>query len=94
MTTDYTHRFAAVVPIGTLAQRKAGKRLARFIWSNDDTDGEGLHDDCLMALVLARFGSVHGWDGTDPLKGDYTGFAEKAGDEGPAVDLGEWGPIG
>ncbi len=41
---------------------------------DDDEDGDGLHDDCLIALVLARFGSVHGWDRTDPLKGDFSGF--------------------
>ena len=27
-----------------------------------DDDGDGLHDDCVMALVMARFGAVHGWD--------------------------------
>lgn len=28
-----------------------------------DEDGDGLHDDLVLALVMARFGAVHGWEG-------------------------------
>jgi phage terminase large subunit-like protein len=64
---------------------------------DDDEDGEGLHDDCLMALVMARFGAVHGWEKIgDPCAGDWSGFSGAIdGDIGPVdtAGLGDWSPL-
>lgn len=58
----------------------------------DDAEGDGLHDDCLMALVLGRFGAVHGWDRDgDPLKGDFTGFGGQS-PRAPKPGASEPGP--
>lgn len=61
---------------------------------NDDGDEEELHDDCLIALVLARWGSVHAWDHHDPLAGDLSGFVGGASQTlGGLEGLGGWGAV-
>lgn len=61
---------------------------------NADGDEEELHDDTLIALVLARWGSVHEWDHHDPLAGDVSAFAEQALGQGGNVAADDgWGAV-
>lgn len=64
--------------------------------TTEDEDDED-HDDCVISLALANWGRVHGWEGGDPLKGDFSGFdPDRPMDEsGPttAGDLGGWGAV-
>lgn len=83
---------AEMVEKGGIPEKVYAGPMQEEKYINEEGEEVELHDDTVLALSLARWGSVFAWDGfEDPLQGDFGTFLEQSsGGAGSKVGPG-WG---